>query len=148
MQIQNHAYHTPHNIIPAQTANALPPSTTWPSGCANTVLININSDSVWPHSGLNGMIPLNFCLTEIHSGSRASSCTVVSHFPCHPPYRHFPDTRNEQILIIHPALRHCPSTQSKALSLGYMPRTLSRSSITNVCSEACPLSRWKYHRQS
>jgi hypothetical protein len=41
VQIQNCAYHEPHNIIPAQMANALPPSPTWPSsGCTDTVLIH------------------------------------------------------------------------------------------------------------
>ena len=60
VQIQNHAYHAPHNIIPAQTANALPPLTTWPSGCADMV-INVNSVSVWPQSGLNSMILFDFC---------------------------------------------------------------------------------------
>jgi hypothetical protein len=60
VRIQNCAYHAPHDIIMAQTANALPPLTTWPSGRADTVLINVNSDSVWPQSGLNGMILFNF----------------------------------------------------------------------------------------
>jgi len=61
VQIQNHAYHAPHDIILAQTANALPPLTTWLSGHADTVLINVNSVSVWPQSGLNGMILFDFC---------------------------------------------------------------------------------------
>ena len=61
VRIQNCAYHAPHDIILAQTANALPPLTTWPSGHADTVLINVNSDSVWPQSGLNGMILFDFC---------------------------------------------------------------------------------------
>jgi hypothetical protein len=68
VQIQNCSYHAPHDIQPAQTANALPPSTTWPSGHADTILININSDSVWPHSGLNGMTLQNFLLTNSFLG--------------------------------------------------------------------------------
>ena len=61
VQIQNCTYHAPHNIIPAQMANALPPSTTWQSGHADTVLINVNSDYVWPQSGLNSMMIFDFC---------------------------------------------------------------------------------------
>ncbi|KAI0244974.1 hypothetical protein BJV78DRAFT_1142961, partial [Lactifluus subvellereus] len=55
LRVQNRAYHAPHEILPAQTINAISPSTSWPCGCADTVLVNTNSDAIWPRSGMTGM---------------------------------------------------------------------------------------------
>jgi hypothetical protein len=50
--VQNQAYHAPHDILPAQTINASPPSVAWPCGQADTVLVNMNSNAIWPRSVL------------------------------------------------------------------------------------------------
>ena len=55
IQVQNCAYHAPHDIYPAQTINASPPSKAWPLGCTVAVLLNMDSTSVWPQSSTKGM---------------------------------------------------------------------------------------------
>jgi Plavaka transposase len=66
VQLQNRSYHTPHHILPPQTINALPrPSEAWTSGRCDVVLINIDNNKVWPHSGLEGV---------------SSSCMTVSSY--------------------------------------------------------------------
>ena len=56
LRLQNHAYHAPHNILPAQTVNASPPSGSWTFGHADVVLVNTDSSHVWPSSGLRGIV--------------------------------------------------------------------------------------------
>src|SRR3984885_5059663 len=56
-QLRNNAYHAPHNICPPQTINVSPPSTVWPTGRADVVLVNTDSASVWPQSGIKGENP-------------------------------------------------------------------------------------------
>jgi hypothetical protein len=56
LRLQNHAYHAPHNILPAQTVNALPPSESWTFGLSDVVLVNTDSSHVWPSSGLEGIV--------------------------------------------------------------------------------------------
>ena len=56
LRLQNHAYHAPHNILPAQTVNALPPSESWTFGRSDVVLVNTDSSHVWPSSGLKGNV--------------------------------------------------------------------------------------------
>ena len=57
VQLQNRAYHGPHNILPPQTVNAAPP----PSGRstfrhADVILLNTDTSQVWPASGLEGNV--------------------------------------------------------------------------------------------
>lgn len=56
LRLQNHAYHAPHNILPAQTVNASPPSESWTFGHSDVVLVNTDSSHVWPSSGLQGIV--------------------------------------------------------------------------------------------
>ena len=56
LRLQNHAYHAPHNILPAQTVNASPPSESWTFGHSDVVLVNTDSFHVWPSSGLKGIV--------------------------------------------------------------------------------------------
>ncbi|KAM6502325.1 hypothetical protein JOM56_002302 [Amanita muscaria] len=51
LQIQNYAYHAPHNVLPPQTVNASPPSG---SGHSDVILVNIDPSQIWPASGLKG----------------------------------------------------------------------------------------------
>jgi hypothetical protein len=60
VRVQNRAYHAPHNILPAQTINASPPSDAWPHGRADVVLINTDPTFVWPRSGMKGTITCPF----------------------------------------------------------------------------------------
>ena len=56
MQVQNHSYFPPHQVLPPQTINVFPPSGSWTYGHSDVVLINTDDDKVWPHSGLEGCI--------------------------------------------------------------------------------------------
>ena len=57
VQVQNHSYFPPHDILPPQTINASPPSNSWAYGHSDVVLINTDNTKVWPRSGLEGHIP-------------------------------------------------------------------------------------------
>jgi hypothetical protein len=54
LQVQNHAYYAPHNVLPSQTVNASPPSGSWTCGHSDVILVNIDPSQVWPASGLEG----------------------------------------------------------------------------------------------
>ena len=54
VRIQSKSYHSPHSPLPAHTVNAFPPSSDWPLGRYDSVLINNDSLKEWPLSGLNG----------------------------------------------------------------------------------------------
>ena len=56
LRLQNHAYHAPHNILPAQTVNASPPLESWTYGRSDVVLVNTDSSHVWPSSSLKGIV--------------------------------------------------------------------------------------------
>ncbi|KAF8868601.1 hypothetical protein BD779DRAFT_1481169 [Infundibulicybe gibba] len=53
-RIQSRAYHTPHEVLPPQTINASPPSSSWPVGRCDAVLINNDPTIQWPYSGIKG----------------------------------------------------------------------------------------------
>ena len=54
VRLQSKGYHAPHDPLPARTINAYPPSSDWPLGRYDSVLINNNPSEEWPSSGLNG----------------------------------------------------------------------------------------------
>ena len=54
VHLQQHSYHPPNLVLPPQTINALPPSSPWPFGRSDVVLLNMDHDKVWPYSGLKG----------------------------------------------------------------------------------------------
>lgn len=54
IQLQNHSYHAPYNILPPQTVNASPPSGPWTFGRSDIILYNFDPSKVWPQSGLEG----------------------------------------------------------------------------------------------
>lgn len=56
VRLQNYTYYSPHDVLPAQTINALPPSELWPVGRSDAVIINTDPNQVWPQSGLEGML--------------------------------------------------------------------------------------------
>ena len=66
LQIQNRSYYAPHDILPPQTVNASPPSSSWIFGRSDVALVNTDSSQIWPSSGLNGTICILF-----------STCTVI-----------------------------------------------------------------------
>jgi hypothetical protein len=55
--LQNCGYFLPHNVLPAQTVNASPPSTSngWQAGRSDAVLVNTDPNMIWPHSGYEGI---------------------------------------------------------------------------------------------
>lgn len=55
VRIQNKAYYSPHQVLPAQTVNAVPPSDDWPHGSLDTILFNMDAGKHWPQSGLQGI---------------------------------------------------------------------------------------------
>ncbi|KAF8952213.1 hypothetical protein BDZ97DRAFT_1909427 [Flammula alnicola] len=62
VRIQTKTYHAPHEILPAQTVNAYPPSKQWPLGRYDSVIANIDSTKEWPKSGLNGHLVIDLRL--------------------------------------------------------------------------------------
>ena len=61
-RLQSRAYHVPHEALPARTINAAEPSVKWPHGRCDAVVINVDSEKQWPHSGING----NFQIIRQH----------------------------------------------------------------------------------
>ena len=45
-----------HDILLAQTVNALPPSESWTFGHSDVVLVNTDPSHVWPSSSLEGIV--------------------------------------------------------------------------------------------
>ena len=61
LRLQNKAYHYPHETLPSKTINACPPSGEWELGRYDPVIVNLDPDCEWPHSGLEGLdSTLNF----------------------------------------------------------------------------------------
>jgi hypothetical protein len=54
VRLQGKAYHYPHNVLPPQTVNASPPSSEYPHGSCDSIVVNIDSTAKWPQSGLHG----------------------------------------------------------------------------------------------
>ena len=74
-RLQSKGYHAPHELLPAQTINASPPSDSWPLGQLDPVIFNIDPQHKWPHSGITGnvsFIPLHQ-VSGMTSTSRAPS---------------------------------------------------------------------------
>lgn len=54
VRLQSTAYHYPHDVLPPVTINAGPPSDQWPYGLSDSVIVNLDNNEKWPHSGLKG----------------------------------------------------------------------------------------------
>ena len=85
LRLQNKAYHYPHETLPSKTVNACPPSDEWELGRYDPVIVNLDPDCEWPHSGLEGLYILDYgslsntLLTS--SNLRSSGHGIVSHLP-------------------------------------------------------------------
>jgi hypothetical protein len=56
LRLQNKAYHYPHETLPSKTVNVCPPSGEWELGRYDPVIVNLDPDCEWPHSGLEGLV--------------------------------------------------------------------------------------------
>ncbi|KAJ7041489.1 hypothetical protein C8F04DRAFT_1208338 [Mycena alexandri] len=54
VRIQLRSFHDSNKILLSETVNASPPDTAWKFGRGDTVVVNTDSDSCWPKSGLTG----------------------------------------------------------------------------------------------
>lgn len=54
VRLQSTSYHYPHDILSPITINAAPPSTAWPHGQFDSILVNLDAKEKWPQSGLKG----------------------------------------------------------------------------------------------
>jgi hypothetical protein len=67
VRLQSKSYYPPHDPLPAHTINVFPPSTDWPLGHYDSVLVNNDAAEEWPSSGLKGKFLRYFtspaCLT-------------------------------------------------------------------------------------
>ncbi|KAJ7722412.1 hypothetical protein B0H16DRAFT_1737789 [Mycena metata] len=54
VHIQLRSFHDSNKILLLETVNASPPDATWKFGRGNTVIVNTDSASHWPESGLTG----------------------------------------------------------------------------------------------
>ncbi|KAF8814617.1 hypothetical protein BYT27DRAFT_7326430 [Phlegmacium glaucopus] len=88
LQLQNHAYHPPYDILPPQTVNAAPSQGSWTFGHSDIVLVNTDPSQVWPSSGLEGhhVVQLRLIFRAVpHKRSPSHPCTdmllaYVQHF--------------------------------------------------------------------
>ena len=53
-RLQTKSYHLPYNILLPSTVNAHPPSTTWPQGHSDAIIIALNCSKKWPKGGIDG----------------------------------------------------------------------------------------------
>ncbi|KAJ3515847.1 hypothetical protein NLJ89_g1501 [Agrocybe chaxingu] len=56
VKLQTTTHHYPHDILPAATVNAAPPSDSWPHGHFDQAIFNVDQTEKWPWSGLQGHI--------------------------------------------------------------------------------------------
>jgi hypothetical protein len=103
VRIQNCAYHAPHDVLPAQTINVLPPSVPWPSGRGDPVIINTNKAKIWPHSGFEGKYrvlhsKINFTYIENY---RSPSSANPAHFSHSQLYGHVDFTWDSWLPYVH-----------------------------------------------
>ncbi|KAF8160343.1 hypothetical protein K438DRAFT_1619422 [Mycena galopus ATCC 62051] len=54
VRMQSHSFHKSDKILVPETVNASPPNSLWKFGWADTVIVNTDSQSRWPQSGLPG----------------------------------------------------------------------------------------------
>lgn len=54
VRIQQTPFHSTGELNAAQTVVAFPPSTSWKHGRFDTVIFNVDTQKIWPHSGLSG----------------------------------------------------------------------------------------------
>jgi len=54
LRIQQTDYYNSGNVLHAQVVNAAPPSSTWPMGQYDSVIVNTDAEQSWPQSGLKG----------------------------------------------------------------------------------------------
>lgn len=75
-RLQTKAYHEPHETMPSHTINAHPPTSEWPLGHFDTVIINSDSTKQWPFCGLEGFFLLfhTAISTLIYNYFRSSYC--------------------------------------------------------------------------
>ncbi|KAF9522706.1 hypothetical protein CPB83DRAFT_899393 [Crepidotus variabilis] len=62
LRLQTKAYHFPHGLLPPVTVNAEPPSSNWPQGHIDSVILNMDSSQKWPMSGINGHVVADIVL--------------------------------------------------------------------------------------
>jgi hypothetical protein len=65
LRMQSKSFHDNTKVLPAQTVNVLPSSGGWEFGRFDIVLVNTNSDKVWPQSGIDGECNLLICTTQV-----------------------------------------------------------------------------------
>ena len=116
--MQNKAYHYPHETLPPKTINACPPSGEWELGHYDPVIIKLDPDVKWLHSGLKGMdildslikYPANLQSKVIRSRDCVSSSTLFNtQDPCflkivflHMPIVLTSYPRSTKIFQVHP----------------------------------------------
>ena len=54
LRMQTMSYHHPHSKLAPYTLIAAPPSSTWPHGCFDSAIFNIDPSQKWPHCGISG----------------------------------------------------------------------------------------------
>jgi len=54
LRIQQTDYYNSGNVLHAQVVNAAPPSSAWPMGRYDSVIVNTDAEQSWPQSGLKG----------------------------------------------------------------------------------------------
>jgi hypothetical protein len=91
LRIQTTSYHHPHNKLAPYTLNAVHPFSTWPHGCFDTALFNVDPSKRWPQSGISGQHLTAFarmCYSLSFSIGHVivDICLIFRIMPSAPPY--------------------------------------------------------------
>jgi hypothetical protein len=54
LRLQTTSYHHPHDKLAPYTLNAAPTDSTWPHGCFDSAIFNVDPSKKWPQSGISG----------------------------------------------------------------------------------------------
>ncbi|KAF9527842.1 hypothetical protein CPB83DRAFT_869722 [Crepidotus variabilis] len=60
--LQTKAYHFPHGLLSPVTVHAEPPSSAWPQGHVDSVILNLDPLKKWPISGIQGHVVADLIL--------------------------------------------------------------------------------------
>jgi hypothetical protein len=65
VRLQQTPVHSVSDLDPARTIASFPPSSSWSHGRSDAVIFNVDSEKIWPYSGLSGeLVYVNFNLAH------------------------------------------------------------------------------------
>ncbi|KAJ7046412.1 hypothetical protein C8F04DRAFT_1206239 [Mycena alexandri] len=133
VRIQSRSFHNFNKILLPETVNASPPDAAWKFGRGDTVIVNTDSASHWPKSGLTGH----------------TVCQIRMIFRVVPPRYCAPRPETRGFLAYVQAFKVVPQTNPKGGGKGMLPEPASgmyllkraRRSDGSIMGDVIPLDR-------